>query len=137
MARYSDRYVQAAQGGASRPTTVATEVDVFPLDEFGPFNGPTLVKLDVEGYEGQVVKGATRTLQEADVVISEVSVARRTDSELTISAFLTLMESLGFSLMNIAEVTQIGRGGPIGYMDIVLVRTESPMRYGQSFQARA
>jgi len=137
MARYSDRYVQAAQGGASRPATVATEVDVFPLDEFGPFNGPTLVKLDVEGYEGQVVKGATRTLQAADVVISEVSVARRTDSELTISAFLTLMESLGFSLMNIAEVTQIGRGGPIGYMDIVLVRTESPMRYGKSFQARA
>ncbi len=132
MAHYSDRYSSAANDGGPRRATVATEIDVLTLDQFGPFAGPTLLKLDVEGYEAQVVKGATRTLQQVDVVITEVSVTRRTDVELSLSSFLALMESLGFSLMNIAEITQLGRGGPIAYRDVALVRTDSPMRYGDT-----
>jgi FkbM family methyltransferase len=132
MAHYSDRYATASTDGVPRSAPVSTEVDVLTLDQFAPFKGPTLLKLDVEGYEAQVVKGATRTLQEVDVVITEVSVTRRTETELSLSSFLALMESFGFSLMNIAEITQIGRGGPIAYMDVVMVRTDSPMRYGDT-----
>jgi len=128
MNRVDGTYAQAAL--RDRLTVVEKDVQVRTLDEFGPFAGPTLLKLDVEGYEGKVLKGATRTLQSVDVIISEVSVARRTETELSLGAYLSLLESLGFSVVNIAEISPFDRGGPIAYMDLVFVRSDSPVRYG-------
>jgi hypothetical protein len=128
MARYDGTYAKAAS--RDKLTVVDRDVQVRTLDEFGPFAGPTLLKLDVEGYEGSVLKGATRTLQTVEVILSEVSVARRTESELSLGAYLSFLESLGFSAINIAEIDYFHRGGPIAYMDLVFVRSDNPMRYG-------
>ena len=49
----------------------------------------------------------------------------------TLGAFLSLLESLGFAAVNIAEIVSMGRGGPIAYMDLVFVRNDSSMRYGK------
>lgn len=129
MAGYRERYLTGDSGGAA-PATVTQVVDVRRLDEFGPFQGPTLLKLDVEGYEAHVLRGATRVLPQVDVIISEVSVASRTDAELPLGAFLAFVESLGFSLINIAEISAIRRGGPIAYLDAVFVRSDSALRGG-------
>ena len=129
MARYAGKYVNAAYRGTSVPAMAKQEVQVRTLDEFGPFAGPTLLKLDVEGYEAKVLKGATQTLQDVDVIISEVSVAPRTEVGLSLGAYLNLLESLGFSAINIAEISPMSRGGPIAYMDLVFARIDSPMRY--------
>jgi FkbM family methyltransferase len=130
LARYDDVYTKASFGDGPRPAMVERQVPVCTLDEFGPFEGPVLLKLDVEGYEAEVLAGALRTLQTVDVIISEVSVARRTEAELSIGGYISLLESLGFSAINIAEIAPLGRGGPIAYMDVVFVRSNSPMRYG-------
>jgi FkbM family methyltransferase len=130
MARYDDKYVNSSVGSGSLPTMVEKQVQVRTLDEFGPFVGPTLLKLDVEGYEGNVLKGATETLRTVDVIISEASVVRRTEAGLSLAAYLGLLESLGFAAINIAEISHMGRGGPIAYMDLVFARNDSPLRYG-------
>jgi FkbM family methyltransferase len=127
---YSDDYIRAIRAGNAQSRTIERQVTVRVLDDFGPFVGPTLLKLDVEGYEGYVLKGATRTLAAVDVVISEVSVARRTTAELTLGALISLLEARGFSAMNIAEITHMGSGGPIAYMDMVFVRSDSGLRLG-------
>lgn len=129
MAGYRASYLSQGDG-LDAPPTVTRHVDVRRLDDFGPFEGPVLLKLDVEGYEAHVLRGAARALQQVEVIISEVSVAQRTEAELPLGAFLAFVESLGFSLINIAEINAIRRGGPIAYLDAVFVRSDSPMRGG-------
>jgi FkbM family methyltransferase len=130
MARFTGKYVRAAMGTRAIPTMIEQEVEVRMLDEFGPFTGPTLLKLDVEGYEAKVLQGARETLHGVDVIISEVSVAPRTEVGLSMPAYLSLLESFGFAAINVADISALGRGGPIAYMDIVFARTDSPLRLG-------
>ncbi len=126
MAHYEPSYLQPALG------VVEQEVTVRRLDEFGPFAGPVLLKLDVEGYEAHVLRGAGRALDNVEVVITEASVIRRTRAEPSLAEYLGLLESLGFSLINIAEINPVSRGGPIAYMDLVFVRNDSPLRQGHA-----
>jgi|SoiMethySBSTD1v2_1073268.scaffolds.fasta_scaffold115311_2 FkbM family methyltransferase len=57
-------------------STNAVRVPVQPLDDFWPIPAPGFVvlKIDVEGLEGEVIKGASRTLQSPSVkaVIMEI-----------------------------------------------------------------
>lgn len=130
MARFDDRYNLASYGNGPWPQIEERKVDVRRLDDFGPFAGPTLLKLDVEGFESAVLEGARRTLDAVDVIISEVSVTRRTRAEPTFGGYLCLLESLGYSMVNIAEIAPFNRGSAIAYLDAVFVRSESPLRYG-------
>jgi hypothetical protein len=49
---------------------------------------------------------------------------------MSFGAYVGLLESLDFSVVDIAEIASLGRGGPIAYMDVVFVRSGSSMRYG-------
>ncbi len=48
-------------------------VEMRPLDELVPAGPVTLLKIDVEGYERQVLQGATATLATTDFVYCELS----------------------------------------------------------------
>jgi FkbM family methyltransferase len=57
---FSDGYFRIAPGRSSRELTKTRAVTIDNLvGEFGP---PTHIKIDVEGYEGAVIRGAKRTL---------------------------------------------------------------------------
>lgn len=103
-------------------------VKVRRLDEFGPFPGPILLKLDVEGYESEVLKGAEITLAQTEVVISEVGVTQRHMNEMSFGRFMAFMETLGFSLVDFPELTALGRDRPLAYVDAAFVKTDGPFR---------
>jgi FkbM family methyltransferase len=57
---FSDGYFRIAPGRSSRELTKTRAVTIdYLVDEFGP---PTHIKIDVEGYEGVVIRGAKKTL---------------------------------------------------------------------------
>ncbi len=57
---FSDGYMRMARGRSSSELTKTRAVTIDQLaDQFGP---PTHIKIDVEGYEGAVIRGAKRTL---------------------------------------------------------------------------
>lgn len=134
FATYETAYLQATGNRMEPKEFIRKSVPVQTLDEHLPFSGPVLLKLDVEGFEAHVLRGAHAALKSIDVIITEISVIRRTKLEPTFGEFVSILERSGFSLMNVAEMTPIGRGGPIAYMDAVFVRSDSPMRYGRRFE---
>jgi FkbM family methyltransferase len=54
-----------------------TKIDIKTLDSFGLF-GIDLLKIDVEGYEGEVIDGAKKTLAKSKFALIEVSLKRKT-----------------------------------------------------------
>jgi Methyltransferase FkbM domain len=57
---FSDGYFRIASGRSSRELTKTRAVTIDHLvGEFGP---PTHIKIDVEGYEGAVIRGAKKAL---------------------------------------------------------------------------
>ena len=53
----------------SKEEVTVTLLDKLPIDK-GAYN---ILAMDVQGYEGEVLKGATQTLQHIDVIYTEVN----------------------------------------------------------------
>lgn len=98
------------------------------LDEFAPFRGPVLLKLDVEGHELEVLKGAEAALATTEVIVSEVSVAPRNERGYSFGEFMSAIEAHGFAMIDIAEISALRQGGPVAYIDAVFARADSPLR---------
>lgn len=107
---------------------VPREVPVRRLDDFGPFRGAILLKMDTEGHELEVLRGARMTLEQTEIIISEVSVARRHRDGYSFGEFAAEIEALGFALIDIASLTLVRRSGPIAYLDAVYARADSALR---------
>jgi len=103
-------------------------VEVRRLDDFGPFDGSILLKLDVEGTEIEVLRGASATLARTEVIISEISIVKRHNEDVTFGTFISYVESLGFSLIDFPQLTPLRRNGALAYVDAAFVRTNSPLR---------
>jgi len=59
-------------------------------------DSPTLLKIDVQGYEANVLRGAAQTLKRIDMVILEASFKQMYDGELLFPDLLQFMTERGF-----------------------------------------
>lgn len=78
------------------------EVEVKKLDEALDqlsFKPPVLLKVDTQGYEDKVVRGATETLKKVDYVLLEVSFKEMFEGESLFSDILKLMEDRKFRFL--------------------------------------
>jgi FkbM family methyltransferase len=83
------------------------EIPVTTLDTLMKkhnFQPPFGLKIDTEGFEYQVVEGATDFLRETQFVIAEVSVAKRFTESYSFSEFIEIMDRNGFSLYDILNM---------------------------------
>jgi FkbM family methyltransferase len=94
------------------------EVRITTLDKLVSEHGwqaPFGLKLDVEGYEPHVIRGATEMLRETQFVIAEISISPRFEDDRTTGPFIELMRSRGFELADILDATR-------SYVDMRFVR---------------
>ena len=82
---------------------------------------PVLLKIDVEGFELPVLRGATATLRRTDVVIIESSVAKRFEGAAGFEEVVGFMFAQGFRLRDIVRVSR-HPGGGVRHMDLVFQR---------------
>lgn len=77
---------------------------------------PVLLKLDVQGYEAQALRGAVETLKRVDYVVLEASFKPMYEGEMLFMEIVRLMEGYGFSFLrpvgwlndpNTSEIIQI------------------------------
>jgi len=75
---------------------VSTLDNVLKTIELEP---PVLLKLDVQGYEAHVLRGAAETLKRVDHVLLETSFKPMYEGEIPFTEIVRLMEGLGFRFL--------------------------------------
>ena len=106
------------------PAPERREIGVTTLDalrrERG-WEGPFGLKLDVEGYERQVIAGAAELLRETQFVIAEVSVAQQYAGSAPFAAFIATMDGHGFALNDVLDGRRRGAEG-VDFLDLMFLR---------------
>lgn len=95
----TSRHLQASPGSAY---TGAERVTMRTLDSF-ELQGRIYLKVDVQGYELQVLEGATRTLRDAVVALElELSTRSLYEGQALLGEMLDAARSQGFVLLSLA-----------------------------------
>ncbi len=83
--------------------------------------GDCLIKIDVQGYEAQVVLGGRKTFSQAKCCIIEVNNDQSYENQCDFRTLFQLLDSLGFQYRgNIAQV--YAKDGSVKYFDAIFVR---------------
>ena len=104
-------------------STKSAALHVVPLDTFDTLAAPFFVKIDTEGYELEVLRGAGKVLAKTDVVLMEVAITRRQVGEPDLVDIGAFMKNAGFRLIDFPMLAQQGRNGPLLYADVAFART--------------
>lgn len=91
---------------AQLPTPVR-RLDDFILEKH--LNAPDLIKLDVQGFEVQVLLGAVSALATAKAVIIEVSFVQLYEDQCSFSAVCSFLEHYSFGLHALSTATPLGK----------------------------
>jgi FkbM family methyltransferase len=100
------------------------KVDVLTLDELMAGRVPTLIKIDVEGFEENVLLGATRTLHEAGLQAILIEMTNHTERYgHTTKDIRALLSNTGFLgpywySPNDRKLIPVGKPGPTKYNEI-------------------
>ncbi|WP_438730338.1 FkbM family methyltransferase [Parasphingorhabdus sp. DH2-15] len=112
---YADRNIDASM------ETITVNVKRLDSLDHSHWPKPCLLKIDAEGFETQVIKGATSMLDHVDIVIAEIALNQAygdNDFVDTLSAF----KAAGFHLYDIIGMQARQRTGRVTMMDGVFVR---------------
>ncbi len=108
----------------SQPALQSTyDVDVRRFDELDvSIDSPTLAKIDVEGFELEVLRGMAGRIQEIDVFIIETSLATLYDGGANAFEVVQFMKEAGFRVIDIAGIKRRPFDSLIHQIDYVFAR---------------
>jgi hypothetical protein len=118
-------------GAADMRTVPVTTLDI--LTEETGCRGPYILKSDTEGAELQILRGATRVLEETEMVILEVAFfpfsGRPQFQEMT-----EFMHQRGFVLYDLYDQVYRPLDGALGLADAAFVRESGRFRASHAFR---
>jgi FkbM family methyltransferase len=155
--RYPGVYEVAAAGAASGEATFNVDpglsgssffrkdgqprtVSVVTLDELVEkhrLEPPFVVKLDVQGFEAEVLHGFERGLANTEAVISEASFwgDRKGGGRAVFHDLVAFMADHGFVVYDVAGLVRRPRDGALAEADFVFVRREGHLRRHAGYHA--
>jgi len=115
---------------------VPREIPVVTIDELCAgrnLAGPYLMKVDVQGAELQVLAGATRTLQQTEAVILEVTLFGTLIGGPQLSDTVARMRQYGFAVYDIFGFNYRPLDNALCQVDMVFVQEAGPFRQSHAF----
>jgi FkbM family methyltransferase len=120
-------------------TSFEKEVITLPMDTLdsltdgAALRAPLLLKLDVQGFELEVLKGGRRTLKLSEVVIVEVSLLRYNDGAPLFAEVIAFMNEEGFVAFDFCGQLRRESDHALFQTDVAFVRRESSLRAPRKF----
>jgi FkbM family methyltransferase len=106
-------------------TERTVDIPVVTLDSFAQLGAvPSLLKLDVQGYELAVLQGATALLARVQIVVCEVSLKTFYDGQAQLEDLVALLRGHGLMLVDVAEPLR-APSGEIAYFDLAFAREDA------------
>lgn len=99
-------------------------VQVRPLDQIARgYPGPAGLKVDTEGYDIEVLRGAPETLARCEFVIMELSLSHRFDGITAPSDAVALLKDAGLELRDVLSIASgPGKRARPRYMNVLFTR---------------
>ena len=97
------------------------------LSEFN-LQGPLLLKLDVQGFELEVLRGSRIALDFAEFVLLEVSTLNYNRGAPLVAEVLDFMNQRGFVLFDIADLGRKSNDQVLFQMDVLFAKKDSKIR---------
>lgn len=91
-------------------------------------NSPILLKLDVQGYELEVLRGAQKVLAEAEIVILECSLIQYNDGAPLFAEVVSFMNEHGFVVYDFCGQMRRDSDGALFQIDVIFARENSALR---------
>lgn len=88
------------------------------------WNRPDLIKLDVQGYELEVLKGSKQATADCEVVILEASIVDYNEGAPEIDQVIDFMRDIGFRLVDICDQAR-HPNGTLLQVDLLFIRRDS------------
>jgi FkbM family methyltransferase len=109
------------------PTTHMPMTTLDAITENGPFAYPNFIKLDVQGYEIEVLRGGTRTLESVEAVLMEVNLLPLHEGAPLFHESAEYLGKHGFQVYDICGFMRRPYDGALWQADVIFVRHSSPL----------
>jgi FkbM family methyltransferase len=125
---YLDRGPQTSLYSAEAGRETAEMRTLDACFEQGLFEQPQLLKLDVQGYELEVLKGGSRVLDGCEGVLAEVSLYRFHPEAPTVDEVIAFLGERDFALYDTMGLLRLPEDDALGQLDLMFVRSGHPLR---------
>lgn len=107
----------------------AVTLKMKPLDNFTEtITSGTFLKLDVQGFELEVLKGASKTLSYTDVILLETSLLDYNEGAPLTDEIISFLKEKGFVILDFCEMVR-KRSDCFPYqIDILFIKKDHPLR---------
>jgi FkbM family methyltransferase len=121
----ASKYARKTGGKETRVTVPCRTLD--SIVESHRLSGPYVIKIDVEGAELDVLRGARNALRGAEAVIIEGPVIPRKAGAASFGTIVSFLTGEGFSVFDLAELSYHRRNGFLNLSNIIFVRSENKL----------
>lgn len=108
-----------------RPVPIVT---LDGLVATGEFPVPDLIKIDVQGFELEVLRGSFGCLGKSELLIVETFFVHPLGERPSFYRTVELMEAYGYRIYDLVDLKYFAGDGALGQVDICFVREGSPLR---------
>lgn len=116
-----------------REQTLLSMTTIDDLLETETINGSCFLKIDVQGFEIEVLKGASKTLSQVDLVLLEVSILEYNEGSPLIHEILQYMNEQGFITNDICSMQRTKKDFALFQVDIFFTKKDSELRQSNLF----